>query len=151
MTEHELKTLLSTVTPPDETARAAAHAHWAALAKPLGGLGLLETMVEDAAALTGTETPALTRRAVLVLCADNGVVDGRQRNPRRAAKSGGPPHQRLPNGGGCPLHGRARGYGHCRGTCARGGQLPHRPRHGGFYSWPGHDPHAGRAGHCPRY
>ena len=74
MTEHELKTLLSTVTPPDETARAAAHAHWAALAKPLGGLGLLETMVEDAAALTGTETPALTRRAVLVLCADNGVV-----------------------------------------------------------------------------
>ena len=34
MTEHELKTLLSTVTPPDETARAAAHAHWAALAKP---------------------------------------------------------------------------------------------------------------------
>ena len=33
MTEHELKTLLSTVTPPDETARAAAHAHWAALAK----------------------------------------------------------------------------------------------------------------------
>ena len=74
MTEHELKTLLSTVTPPDETVRAAAHAHWAALAKPLGGLGLLETMVEDAAALTGTETPALTRRAVLVLCADNGVV-----------------------------------------------------------------------------
>ena len=74
MTEHELKTLLSTVTPPDETARAAAHAHWAALAKPLGGLGLLETMVEGAAALTGTETPALTRRAVLVLCADNGVV-----------------------------------------------------------------------------
>ena len=42
MTEHELKTLLSTVTPPDETARAAAHAHWAALAKPLGGLGLLK-------------------------------------------------------------------------------------------------------------
>ena len=74
MTETELKNLLSTVTPPDETARAAAHAHWAALAKPLGGLGLLETMVEDAAALLGTETPALARRAVLVLCADNGVV-----------------------------------------------------------------------------
>ncbi len=74
MTENELKILLSTITPPDEAARAAAHAHWAALAKPLGGLGRLETMVEDAAALTGTETPDLTRRAVLVLCADNGVV-----------------------------------------------------------------------------
>ena len=34
MTETELKALLKTVTPPDEAARAAAHAHWAALAKP---------------------------------------------------------------------------------------------------------------------
>ena len=50
MTENELKNLLAVVTPPDEAARAAAHAHWAALAKPLGGLGRLEAMVEDAAA-----------------------------------------------------------------------------------------------------
>ena len=55
MTENELKNLLAAVTPPDEAARAAAHAHWAALAKPLGGLGRLEAMVEDAAALTGWE------------------------------------------------------------------------------------------------
>ena len=74
MTENELKTLLKTVAPPNKAARAAAHAHWAALAKPLGGLGRLETMVEDAAALMGTETPDLANRAVLVLCADNGVV-----------------------------------------------------------------------------
>ncbi|WP_455500529.1 nicotinate-nucleotide--dimethylbenzimidazole phosphoribosyltransferase [Gemmiger sp.] len=74
MTENELKNLLTTVTPPNETARAAAHAHWAALAKPLGGLGQLETMVEDTAALTGDPAPDFARRAVLVLCADNGVV-----------------------------------------------------------------------------
>lgn len=74
MTENELQNLLKTVTPPDEAARAAAHAHWAALAKPLGGLGRLETMVEDAAALTGSAAPNFARRAVLVLCADNGVV-----------------------------------------------------------------------------
>lgn len=74
MTETELKFLLNTITPPKETARAAAHAHWAALAKPLGGLGQLETMLEDAAALTGTEKLHFERRAVLVLCADNGVV-----------------------------------------------------------------------------
>ena len=74
MTENELMTLLRTVTPPDESARAAAHAHWAALAKPLGGLGALETMIEDAAALTGNTAPAFAQRAVLVLCADNGVV-----------------------------------------------------------------------------
>ena len=48
MTELELKQLLSKITRPDETARTAAHAHWASLAKPLGGLGRLETMLEDA-------------------------------------------------------------------------------------------------------
>lgn len=74
MTETELKALLKTVTPPDGAARAAAHAHWAALAKPLGGLGQLETMLEDAAALTGSAELDFSRRAVLVLCADNGVV-----------------------------------------------------------------------------
>ena len=34
MTEPELNQLLSTITPPDEAARAAAHTHWASLAKP---------------------------------------------------------------------------------------------------------------------
>ena len=74
MTEPELKQLLCQITPPNEAARASAHAHWAALAKPLGGLGALETMLEDAAALTGSAQLDVTRRAVLVLCADNGVV-----------------------------------------------------------------------------
>lgn len=63
-----------TITPPDETARAAAHARWAACAHPLGGLGLLETALEDIAALTGSAELSLSPRAVLVLCADNGVV-----------------------------------------------------------------------------
>ena len=74
MTEPELNLLLQQITPPDEAARAAAHAHWASLAKPLGGLGTLETMLEDAAALTGTARLDFSCRAVLVLCADNGVV-----------------------------------------------------------------------------
>ena len=73
MTELELKQLLSRITRPDETARTAAHAHWASLAKPLGGLGRLETMLEDAAALTGTAELVFSRRAVLVLCRDNGA------------------------------------------------------------------------------
>lgn len=62
------------IAPPDEAARAAAHARWAACAHPLGGLGLLETALEDIAALTGSTEIALSPRAVLVLCADNGVV-----------------------------------------------------------------------------
>ena len=74
MTDPELNQRLSTITPPDEAARAAAHAHWASLAKPLGGLGALETLLEEAAALTGTAQLDFSHRAVLVLCADNGVV-----------------------------------------------------------------------------
>ena len=74
MTETELKALCGAITPPDEAARAAAHAHWASLAKPLGGLGALETMLEAAAALTSSAALDFSKRAVLVLCADNGVV-----------------------------------------------------------------------------
>ena len=74
MTETELAALCAAITPPDEAARAAAHAHWASLAKPLGGLGALETVLEDAASLTGSAKLEFSHRAVLVLCADNGVV-----------------------------------------------------------------------------
>ena len=66
MTEIELAALCAAITPPDEAARAAAHAHWASLAKPLGGLGGLETTIEDAAALTGSAKLDISRRAVLV-------------------------------------------------------------------------------------
>ena len=58
--------------PADDTARAQAHSRWQSLAHPLGSLGLLETMLEDAAALTGSPRLDFSRRAVLVFCADNG-------------------------------------------------------------------------------
>jgi Phosphoribosyltransferase. len=104
MTEPELNTRLQTITPTDEAARAAAHAHWAALAKPLGGLSSLETMLEDAAALTETRSWILPAAAVLVLCADHGVVsqgrepNRRQRDPSSAAKPCSAAHQRLADG-----------------------------------------------------
>ena len=78
MTETELKTLLTSITPPDEAARAAAHVHWMGLAKPLGGLGALETMLEDAAALTGSADLDFSRRVVAVLCAGGHDVDARR-------------------------------------------------------------------------
>ena len=65
---------LEAIGPADETARQEARRRWAACAKPLGSLGLLETAIEDIAALTGSADVTLDRRAVLVLCADNGVV-----------------------------------------------------------------------------
>ncbi len=72
--EQKLQQLLQTVTPPDERAREAAHKKWNDCAKPLGSLGLLETAIENIAALTGSARINLSPRAVLVLCADNGVV-----------------------------------------------------------------------------
>ena len=70
----ELKALLTQIGPEDTEARKRAHQHWCDCAKPLGGLGLLETVLEDIAALTGSAEIDISRRAVLVLCADNGVV-----------------------------------------------------------------------------
>ena len=69
-----MRDLLNTITPPDEVARAEARRRWNDCAKPLGSLGLLETALEDIAALSGSADIRLDRRAVLVLCADNGVV-----------------------------------------------------------------------------
>ena len=57
-----------------EAAGEAARRRWASAAKPLGSLGLLEQAVEQIAVLTGTEEVDLSGKAVLVFCADNGVV-----------------------------------------------------------------------------
>lgn len=61
--------------PREGEAREAAHRQWASIAKPLDSLGLLETAVEDMAALTLDHKIDISKRSLLLLCADNGVVD----------------------------------------------------------------------------
>ena len=63
------------IAPQDEEAARASKAHWDSIAKPLDGLGKLETIVTRIAALTGKENVNIEKRAVAVLCADNGVVE----------------------------------------------------------------------------
>ncbi len=58
----------------DDTAAQASKTRWDGIAKPLGSLGLLETSVIRIAGITGSANVNLTRRGVIVLCADNGVV-----------------------------------------------------------------------------
>lgn len=72
--DQRLKDLIQQIGPTDEDARLKAQTRWNACAKPLGSLGLLETALEDIAALTGSADISLRRRVVLVFCADNGVV-----------------------------------------------------------------------------
>lgn len=62
------------IKPPDNAAESLCRARWNAIAKPVGSLGLLEEAVIKIAALTGAPLPDISCRAVLVLCADNGVV-----------------------------------------------------------------------------
>lgn len=58
----------------DAFAARAARDRWNSIAKPIGSLGLLEDAVVHIAALTGNPSVRIDKRAVLVMCADNGVV-----------------------------------------------------------------------------
>ncbi len=69
-----LKEVIDSITPADEAAMVQARAHWDAVAKPLGSLGLLEDAVVRMAGAMGTADVNWERKAVAVFCADNGVV-----------------------------------------------------------------------------
>ncbi|MEN6595013.1 MAG: nicotinate-nucleotide--dimethylbenzimidazole phosphoribosyltransferase [Clostridiaceae bacterium] len=58
--------------PLSETAIRATKARWDSIAKPVGSLGQLEELTIRIAGIQGGE-PNIDKRAVLVLCADNGV------------------------------------------------------------------------------
>ncbi len=47
---------------------------WNSIAKPIGGLGLLEDMISKIAGIRGTCEFSLDQRDVVIMCADNGVV-----------------------------------------------------------------------------
>lgn len=74
MNRISLKEALSAVQPPDETAKAACAARFNAVAKPLGSLGKLETLLIQVAGITGQAQPDIAQKCVLVFCADNGVL-----------------------------------------------------------------------------
>ncbi len=70
-----LTQLCSQIRPLDEAAMAEAGRRWNAIAHPLGSLGLLEESLIRIAGITGSANIDLSRRAVVVMCADNGVVE----------------------------------------------------------------------------
>lgn len=60
---------------PDETVRSRVKNHWDALAKPLDGMGSFETITAQIGAILGTEQIDIRKKAVLIFCADNGIVE----------------------------------------------------------------------------
>ena len=59
----------------DKAAMERARKKWDSIAKPLDSLGILEAYIIQIAGITGTAEVDLSRKAVAVFCADNGVVE----------------------------------------------------------------------------
>ena len=72
--EKQLSCLCKSVRPADALAVEAAKRHWNGIAKPLYGLGKFEELLVKIAGVQKTEDICLNKKAVVVFCADNGVV-----------------------------------------------------------------------------
>lgn len=72
--DEQLAPFLAQISPPSQQAMDQAQQQWDSVAKPLGSLGLLEQAVIRIAGCCGRADLQVRPRAVLVFCADNGVV-----------------------------------------------------------------------------
>ena len=59
----------------DEAVEQSAKGKWDALVKPIDGLGILEDMICRIASIQGRLCPDISRKALIIMCADNGVVE----------------------------------------------------------------------------
>ena len=66
---------IETIKPVSLDVRRRAKAVWDAVFKPIDGLGRLEEILCDIAAAQDTTKIELSKRAILVLCSDNGIVE----------------------------------------------------------------------------
>ena len=70
-----LEETLAQIKPLDERAIETAAKRWDSIAKPLHSLGELENMLTQIAGITGTPDVRVEKKAVVAMCADNGVVE----------------------------------------------------------------------------
>ena len=63
------------IKPLDENAMEEARAHWMTVGKPLFSLGSLDDAVIQIAGIKGTSDFELRKRGLIIMCADNGVVE----------------------------------------------------------------------------
>lgn len=60
---------------PSETAKEKVQKKWDLVAKPLDGMGRFENLTAQIGAILETEKIVLSKKAVLIMCADNGIVE----------------------------------------------------------------------------
>lgn len=70
-----LEETLALIKPLDENAMNIAKKRWNSIAKPLHSLGKMEELVIQIAGITGSPDMAVQKRALVPMCADNGVVE----------------------------------------------------------------------------
>lgn len=70
-----LQETIKKIQPIDRAAMKAAKEHWDSIAKPLQSLGKLEENIVQIAGIQGTRRVLLDKKALVILCADNGVVE----------------------------------------------------------------------------
>ena len=70
----DLQQVISAIAPASREAMEASQKKWDGVGKPLGSLGTLEDMVVRMAGMFGTADFDIARKAVVIMCADNGVV-----------------------------------------------------------------------------
>ena len=73
--EQEFHQIVSGIHPADVVTKGNAQKKWNSIAKPLHSLGKLEDHIMQIAALTGDTDVNLNRKTLIVMCADNGVVE----------------------------------------------------------------------------
>ena len=49
--------------------------NWDSIAKPLDGMGRFETITAQIGAILGTDKIDISKKAVIIMCADNGIVE----------------------------------------------------------------------------
>lgn len=72
--EQKIKSIIASVSASDKKIKSLSEQRWDSVAHPLSGLGLLENAVSSIAAAEGRVIPDISRKAVAVFCADNGIV-----------------------------------------------------------------------------
>lgn len=73
LTREKLQKL--SVCPPDPKIYKKVKKNWDSIAKPLDGMGRFEEIIAKIGAIAGSEQVRLSKKAVIIFCADNGIVE----------------------------------------------------------------------------
>ena len=66
---------MNRIEPPDEWIRQRILENWDKVAKPIDGMGRFEKLTAQIGAIQGTERVEISKKAVIIMCADNGIVE----------------------------------------------------------------------------